>query len=91
MLPYFYVNLRLLIKLTSEMGDIFTDAMRDSNSHEFEEIVDPISCMPNEELEDSLDAIDETLYGERIYCHHCILMVECVITESWWCYQALKD
>jgi len=42
-------------KLTSEMGDFFTDAMRDSNSHEFEEIVDPITCMPNEELEESLN------------------------------------
>ena len=46
------------------MGDIFTDAMRDSNSHEFEEIVDPITCMPNEELKESLDAI-ERLFTEK--------------------------
>jgi len=61
MLLYLYVNLRLLIKLTSEMGDFFTDAMRDSNSHEFEEIVDPITCIRNEEIEERLDEIDETL------------------------------
>ena len=61
MLLYLYVNLRLLNKLTSEMGDFFTNAMRDSNSHEFEEIVDPITCIPNEEIEERLDEIDETL------------------------------
>ena len=61
MLLYLYVNLCLLNKLTSEMGDFFTDAMRDSNSHEFEEIVDPITCIPNEEIEERLDEIDETL------------------------------
>jgi len=61
MLLYLYVNLRLLNKLTSEMGDFFTDAMRDSNSHEFEEIVDFITCIPNEEMEERLDEIDETL------------------------------
>jgi len=33
MLLYLYVKLRLLKKLTS---DFFTDAMRDSNGHEFE-------------------------------------------------------
>jgi len=65
MLLYLYVNLRLLNKLTSEMGDFLTDAMRDSNSHEFEEIVDPITCIPNEELEESLDEIDETLSGKE--------------------------
>jgi len=61
MLLYLYVNLLLLNKVTSEMGDFFTDAMRDSNSHEFEEIVDPITCIPNEEIEERLDEIDETL------------------------------
>jgi hypothetical protein len=61
MLLYVYVNLRLVNKLTTEMGDFFTDAMRDSNSHEFEEIVDPITCTPNEEPEESLDEIDEIL------------------------------
>ena len=60
------------------MGDFFTDAMRDSNSHKFEEIVDPITCIPNEESEERLDEIDETV-GERSECCHCILMVECVI------------
>jgi len=50
-----------LNKLTSETGDFFTDAMRDSNSHEFDEIVDPITCIPNEEIEERLDEIDETL------------------------------
>jgi len=35
--------------------------MRDSNSDEFEEMVDPITCTPNEEPEESLDGIDETL------------------------------
>jgi len=39
---------------------IFTDAMRDSNSHEFEEIVDPITCIPNKEIEERLGEIDET-------------------------------
>jgi len=34
---------------------------RDSNSHEFEDIVDPITCMSNEELEEIHDEIDETL------------------------------
>ena len=48
MLLYLYVNLRFLNKLTSEMGDFFTDDMRDSNSHEFEEIVHPITCIPND-------------------------------------------
>jgi hypothetical protein len=61
MLLCVYVNLRLVNKLTTEMGDFFTDAMRDSNSHEFEEIVDPITCTPNEEPEESLDEIDEIL------------------------------
>jgi len=65
MLLYLYVNLRLLNKLTSEMGDFFTDAMRDSNSHAFEEIVDPITCIPNEELEESLNEIDETLTEKK--------------------------
>jgi len=58
---YLYVNLRLLNKLTSEMGDFFTDAMRDSNSHEFGEIVNPITCIPNKEIKERLDEIDETL------------------------------
>jgi len=61
MLLYLYVNLRLLNKLTSEFSDFFTDAMRDSNSHEFREIVNFITCMPTKELEESLDEIDETL------------------------------
>jgi len=61
MLLHLYVNLRLLNKLTSDMGDFCTDAMRDSNSHEFEEIIDPITCIPNEEIEKCLDEIDETL------------------------------
>jgi len=58
MLLYLYVNLRLLNKLTSKLGDFFTDAMRDSNSHEFEEILDPITCIPNDEIEERLDEID---------------------------------
>jgi len=61
MLLYLCVNLHLLNKLTSEMGNFFTDAMRDSNSHEFEKMVDPITCMPNGESEESLGEIDETL------------------------------
>jgi len=60
MLLYLYVHLRLINKLTSEMGNFFTDTMRDSNSHEFEEIVDPITCMPNEEHEENIVEIDET-------------------------------
>ena len=61
MLLYLYVNLRLMNKLTSEMGNFFTDTMRDSNSHEFEEmVVDPITCTPNEEPEKSIVEIDET-------------------------------
>ena len=51
----------LLNKLTSELGNFFTDAMRDSNSHEFEEIVVPFTCIPNVEIEERLDEIDETL------------------------------
>jgi len=47
-------------KLTSEMGNFFTDTMRDSNSHEFEFIVDPIMCTPNEEPEENIVEIDET-------------------------------
>ena len=34
--------------------------MRDSNSHEFEEMVDPITCTPNEEPEEIIVEIDET-------------------------------
>jgi len=47
-------------KLTSEMGNFFTDTMRDSNSHEFEEMVDPITCTSNEEPEENILEIDET-------------------------------
>jgi len=62
MLLYLYVNLRLMNKLTSEMSNFFTDTMRDSNSHEFEEMVDPITCTPNEEpdSEENIVEIDET-------------------------------
>jgi len=60
MLLYLYVNLRLMNKLTSEMGNFFTDTMRDSNSHEFEEMVDAITCTPNEEPEENIVEIDET-------------------------------
>ena len=55
------VNLRLVNKLTIELGNFFTDAMRDSNSHEFEEMVYPITCTPEEESAESLGEIDETL------------------------------
>ena len=47
-------------KLTNEMGNFFTDTMRDSNSHEFEEMVDPITCTPIEEPEENIVEIDET-------------------------------
>jgi len=60
MLLYPYVNLRLMNKLTNEMGNFFTDTMRDSNSHEFEEMVDPITYTPNEEPEENIVEIDET-------------------------------
>jgi len=60
MLLYLYVNLRLMNKLTSEMGNFFTDTMRDSNSHEFENMVDTITCTPNEEPEENIVEIDET-------------------------------
>jgi len=60
MLLYLYVNLRLMNKLTSEMGNFFTDTMRNSDSHESEEIVDPITCTPNEEPEENIVEIDET-------------------------------
>ena len=56
MLLYLYVNLRLMNKLTSEMGNFFTDF----NSHEFEEMVDPISCTPHEEPKENIVEIDET-------------------------------
>jgi len=65
MLLYLYVNLHLLNKLTGEIGNFFTDAMRESNSHDFEEMVDPITCMPNEEHEESLGEIDETLMEKK--------------------------
>ena len=42
------------------MGNFFTDTMRDSNSYEFEEMVDPITCTPNEEPEENIVEIDET-------------------------------
>jgi len=58
---YLYVNLRLVKKLTIEMGSFFIDAMRDSNSHEFEEMVDVITCTPKEEPVESLNEIVETL------------------------------
>ena len=54
MLLYLYVNLRLMNKLTSKMGNFFTDTTRDSNRHEFEEMVDPITCMFNEEPEENM-------------------------------------
>jgi len=47
-------------KLTSEMGNFFTDTMRNSNSHEFEEIVVPITCTPNEGPEENIVEIDKT-------------------------------
>ena len=34
--------------------------MRDSNSHEFEEMVDPITYTPNEEPEENIVEIDKT-------------------------------
>jgi len=52
-------------KLTSEMGNFFTNTMHDSNSHEFEEMVDPITCTPNEEHEENIVEIDET-FSEKI-------------------------
>ena len=60
MLLYLYVNLHLINKLTSEMGNFITDTVRDSNSHEFEDMVDPITCTPNEEPEENIVEIDET-------------------------------
>jgi len=57
------VNLRLMNKLT--MGNFFTDTMRDSNIHEFEEMVDPITCTPNEEPEDNIVEIDETFSEKK--------------------------
>ena len=60
MLLYLYVNLRPMNKLKSEMGNFFTDTMRDSNNHEFEEMVDPITCTPNEEPKENMVEIDET-------------------------------
>ena len=42
------------------MGNFFTDTMRDSNSHEFEDMVDPIMCTPNEEPEENIVEFDET-------------------------------
>ena len=51
-----YVNLRLMNKLTSEMGNFFTNTMHDSNS----QMVDPITYTPNEEPEENIVEIDET-------------------------------
>ena len=47
------------------MDNFFTDVMRDSNSHEFEEMVDPITSTPNEETEENLDEINETLSAKE--------------------------
>jgi len=65
MLLYLYVNLRLMNKLISEMGNFFTDTIRDSNSHEFEEMVDPITCTPNEEPQENIVEIDETFSSSK--------------------------
>ena len=46
-------------KLTSEMGNFFTNTTHDSNSHEFEEMVDPITWTPNQEPEENIVEIDE--------------------------------
>ena len=82
MLLYFYVNLRLMNKLTSEMGNFFTDTMRDSNSHEFEEMVDPITCTPNAEPEENIVEIDET-FSEKESSVNCLLMAKIFSTELW--------
>ena len=66
MLLYLYVNLRLMNKLTSQMDNFFTDTMRDSNSHEFDIIVDPITCTPNEEPKENIVEIDETFSEKNL-------------------------
>jgi len=48
------------------MGKFFTDTMRDSNSHEFEEMVDPITCTPNEEPEENIVEIDEIFWRKNL-------------------------
>ena len=42
------------------MGNFFTDTMRDSRSHEFEEMVDPITCTLDDEPEENIVEFDET-------------------------------
>ena len=39
--------------------------MRDSNSHKFEGMVDPITCTPNEEPEENIVEIGETFSGKE--------------------------
>jgi len=96
MLLYLYVNLHLMNKLTSEMDNFFTDTMRDSNSHEFEEMVDPITYTPNEEPEENIVEIDETFslvsplssHG-RIFQYRIVVLVQLLATNDtrlipWW-------
>ena len=59
MLLYLYVNLRLMNKLTKWAISLLIPCVV-SNSHEFEEMVNPITCTPNEEPEENIVEIDET-------------------------------
>jgi len=71
--------------LTSEMGNFFTDTMRDSNSHEFEEMVDPITCTPNEEPEENIVENDETFSKTESSGITVFSRPNFVSTESWFC------
>ena len=49
------------------MGNFFTDTIRDSNSHEFEERVDPITCTPNEEPEVQVLMMSHSITFHSVY------------------------
>jgi len=51
-------------EMSSRLSNVtvqIAETMRDSNSDKFEKMVDPITCTSNEEPEESLNEIDETL------------------------------
>ena len=86
----------LLNKLTSELGNFFTDAMRDSNSHEFEEIVDPFTLYLMRRSRSVLMRLMRlcrrkkrvlSLHSHGRMCHLSIVILhtQTDIWESWFC------
>jgi len=64
--------------------------MRDSNSHEFEEMVDPITCTPNEEPEENIVEIDETFsekessFTKRDTLSEAVVSLRTLVTSVTW-------